>query len=125
MGTNYYRLRPPITCLRLLEGPGYNRLSVWANHGLSGTLLIPRDSTWSMIQCFIDRDNMPALHTSWGGSERGSVVTVWDTHLDDNVMVASEYCELITVGQVKARDGAKRKDGTPTELWGYEKEQDG
>ena len=52
------------------------------------------------------------LRTHYGGKDRGLVVTVIHDVPDETIAI-SEYGELLTVGQVKARDGAKRSDGTP------------
>ena len=48
------------------------------------------------------------------------MVTINDKHLADEATVISEYGDLLTVAQVKARDGVERSDGWPTELFGYE-----
>lgn len=63
------------------------------------------------------------MRTHWGGSEVGSIVTENENNLPDEMIVISEYGDLLTVREVRARQGAKRKDGAPTELFGYEKEQ--
>jgi len=68
-------------------------------------------------------DNKCPLRSYWGGSEKGSIVYTNENDLSDDMLVISSYGELLTVAQVKARHGAKRKDNMPTELFGYEKEE--
>ena len=67
-----------------------------------------------------EEDNECPLRTHWGGKERGAVVDVNDPTIPDEATVISEYGDVLTVAQVKARDGQHRADGYPTELFGYE-----
>ena len=120
MSTSFYRLKSPITHLRLEDTGGHDRLSIWVNHAFVGTLTLAYRETRSVIGLLADDDDQCPLRTHWGGSERGAVVTVNDPDLPDEAVVISEYDELLTIAQVKARDGAKRADGMPTELFGYE-----
>ncbi len=69
-----------------------------------------------------EEDNECPLRTHWGGKDRGAIVTVNDEEIADEAIVISEYNEILTVAEVKARDGARRADGMPTELFGYETE---
>ena len=122
MSTSYYRLAPPTTHIRVEETPGHARLTLFINHAMSGTLIVRQDEmkeTVRLFQLYEDDDQCP-LRTHWGGKDRGTVVTVNDETLPEEAVVISEYGELLTVAQVKARDGAKRADGFPTELFGYE-----
>jgi len=122
MSTSYYRLKPPVTHLRLEEGDGHDRLTIWVNHANAGTLTLRKEEMREMLDCFIlhEADNECPLRSYWGGADRGAVVYANENDLPDEMMVISEYGELLTVAQVKARDGAHRKDGWPTELFGYE-----
>ncbi len=122
MSTSYYRLREPVTSLRIERNETHARLSIWTNHGLAGTLVLRGDELAPLLCALsLDQDDFTCpLRTHWGGKDRGSVVTVNDPSLPDDVNVISEYGVLLTVGEVKARDGAKRSDGYPTELFGYE-----
>jgi hypothetical protein len=124
MSTSYYRLRPPVTHLRLESGGGHDRLSIWIDHGLAGVLRLPKAATRDLLRAFIldEVDSECPLLTHWGG--KAAVVTVNDGSLPDETVVVSEYGELLTVAEVKVRDGAVRSDGMPTELFGYEGVQD-
>lgn len=119
MSTSYYRLRSPITHLRLESGGGHDRLSIWIDHGLAGVLTLPKEATRDLARAFILDSECP-LRTHWDSERQKAVVVVNDESLPDEVAVVSEYGELLTVGDVKARDGATRADGMPTELFGYE-----
>jgi len=124
MSTSYYRLKPPITYLRLEEGHGHDKLTLWVNHANVGTITLRKEEVRGVISCFTlyEEDNECPLRSYWGGSERGSAVYANENDLPDDMLVISEYGELLTVAQVKARHGAKRKDKMPTELFSYEKE---
>ena len=118
MSTEYYKLRKPFTHLELDSTGGHGRLKVWIEHGLSGMLTIPnRHLADVLLPLFVEHP--PVLRTHWGG-KKGAIVTVEDRTLSDETVVLSEYGELLTVAKVKARAGATRKDGMPTELFGYE-----
>lgn len=120
MSTSYYGLHKPITHLRVeSSNQGHTKLAIWIDHGHAGTLTIPTQSLGDVLFLLFDCDKHPPLRTHWGG-EYGAIVTVCDKDMPDEAVLISEYGKLLTVGQVKARDGAKRLDGMPTELFGYE-----
>lgn len=107
----YYRLKPPVTSLRLKTGPGHDRLSVWVNHGLAGELVLPKTTARDVVLCFAEREldeSRCPLRTTWDGND--PVVMVNVPRLDDDTMLVSEYGDLLTVAQVKARHRAKRKE---------------
>ena len=119
MSTSYYGLYKPLTCLRIeCSNQEHTRLSVWICGGHAGTLTVPTQTLKNFLMLFCSDHNC-LLRTHWGGKDRGSVVTVLHDAPDETIVI-SEYGQLLTVGQVKARDGAKRSDGMPTELFGYE-----
>lgn len=118
MSTEYYKLRKPFTHLELDSTSGHSCLKVWIGHGLSGTLTVPNRHLVEVLRP-VFLDYLPVLHTHWGGKTKGSIVTIHE-ELADETVVLSEYGELMTVAQVKARAGTTRKDGMPTELFGYE-----
>ena len=121
MSTEYYKLRKPFTHLELDSTGSHGRLKVWIEHGLSGMLTIPDRHLADVLRPLFnnDGDYPPPLRTHWGGKQ-GAVVTVNDESLPDEAVVLSEYGDLLTVAQVKTRAGATRKDGMPTEPFGYE-----
>ena len=126
MSTSYYRLKQPITYLRVEDIGGHNKISIWVAHGLSGELIVPKEQTRYIVDCFVEyeEDNRCPLRTHWGGKDRGSVVTIIDPTYPDEAIVVSEYGDILTVAEVKARDGARRTDNMPTELFGYEDKQE-
>jgi len=99
-----------------------DQLQIWINHELSGLLTVSKHDTRKILSMFTayEEDNECPLRSHWGGPERGSIVTINDPTIPDEACVISEYGELLTVREVKARSGAKRSDGMPTELFGYE-----
>lgn len=124
MSTSYYRLREPFTSLRLEKGPTHDRLTVWEEHANAGTLTVR--GGWgkhvALLFALQEGDEQCPVRTHWGGVDRGAVVTFRDRDKDlpDEIVLVSEYGDVVTVGYVRARDGAKRSDGWPTELFGYE-----
>ena len=122
MSTSYYGLREHVTSLRLEEGPGHDRLTIWVDHGNAGTLVLPRGFGKNMARMFAETDvddSECPMRTHWGG-EIGAVVTENQTDLQDERVLVSEYGDVLTVAAIRARAGAKRHDKMPTELFGYE-----
>ena len=101
MSTSYFRLKPFVQEL----------VKVQAELGIPGKYLLPFASK--------EPDDKCPMRSYWGGSERGSVVYA-NENLPDDTLLISSYGELLTVAQVKARNGARRQDSMPTELFGYE-----
>jgi hypothetical protein len=121
MGTSYYRLKDPFTAFRVETIDGLDRVSLWARGEPVGVLEVPAGCGAQVVSTLIDRDvGVAPLHTHWGG-EVGSVVTENEPGLPDDMVLVSEYGDVLTVGEVRRRAGAKRKDGWPTELRGYER----
>jgi hypothetical protein len=122
MSTSYYDLMEGITSLRLEEGPAHDRLTVFDNHANCGTLTLALGRGRTVALAFaIQADDQDApIRTHWGGKDVGSVVTEHRRGLADDYCLVSEYGEVLTVGQIRARAGARRKDAMPTELFGYE-----
>lgn len=127
MSTSYYKLRGPYTHIKITEsarGPEWCRIELMAEGEFAGEMILRHEEVYNVIKNFAEAsydDSQAALRTHWGGKERGAIVTVQDESLADDVTVISEYGDILTVGEVKARDGAHRQDGYPTELFGYEK----
>ena len=122
MSTSYFRLKKPVSHLELREAADGYLLTVWVDGKYTGILHLPPEHLKSVVGMFTqyEGDFDCPLRTHWGGPERGTIVTVNDDTLADELVVISEYGDLLTVGQVMARSGARRKDGMPTELFGYE-----
>jgi len=122
MSISYNQPIEGITKLRLVEGQAHDRLSIWIEHGLSGELVLPLGWGARLARMFSKDsgdDSNDAMRTHWGGENVGTVVTD-NAHLPDRAILISEYGEVLTAGEVRARAGARRKDGMPTELFGYE-----
>jgi hypothetical protein len=122
MSTSYYHIAKPISALQMRDDGANCFLEIWIAGFYAGALTMPKEHVGSILRMMYEYtdDFHCALRTHWGGSDRGAIVTVNDETLADEAVIISEYGELLTVAQVKARDGAKRHDGMPTELFGYE-----
>lgn len=114
MGTNYYRLKDPWTSLRLEMGPAHDRITLWETGANAGTLTVSKGLGKAVALQFTteEEDGSAALHTHWGGTERGSVVTE-NRDLLSGATVISEDGEVMKVEDVRRRDRARRSDGTP------------
>ena len=121
MSTSYYKLKEPITSIRIESNERHDKLTIFTRHGNAGMLVLDRGDGKDIARMFMayDEDNKCPMRTHWGGKE-GAVVTENEENLLDEMTVISEYGEILTVGDVRKRAGAKRKDGMPTELFGYE-----
>ena len=112
MSTAYYRLREPITSLALEEGPAHDRLRIWERHGLAGELVVSAGSGREIARMFFETgvdDLHCAIHTYYGGAERGGVGTVNDPTLPDSATVLDgDTGEVLTVGEVKGYAGLGR-----------------
>ena len=122
MSTSYYALRKPISNLQMRDDGANCFLEIWIAGFYAGALTTPKEHIGSIRRMMYEGtdDFHCPLRTHWGGKDRGAIVTVNIPDLADEELVISEYGELLTVAQVKGRDGAKREDGYPTELFGYE-----
>src|SRR3990170_3080808 len=106
MSTSYYRLKEEITSLRLEEGPAHDRLAVWENHALAGTLTLSLGQGRRIAKYFAQTDEDGAhcpLRSYWVGGERGTVVYENGAPLPDEAIVVSEYGQVLTAAQVRAR----------------------
>ena len=123
MSTSYYRIAKPVSALQIHDNTDkLDTIEFWIAGEYAGALTMDKHHVKSFVRKFTEYtdDFHCPLRTHWGGRDRGAIVTVNDDEIADDDLVISEDGELLTVTQVKARDGAKRKDGFPTELFGYE-----
>lgn len=106
MSTSYYRLRPPVTHLRLEDGGKHNNLYVWVDSNAAGILTLLKATTRDIMLFFALReaDDVCPLRIHYGGPQREAAVIVNDESLPDEATVISEYGELLTVGEIKAQE---------------------
>jgi len=120
VSTSYYRLAPPITHLEVKDDGDHKIIGIWMRGEKVGELRVPECEVKRFAHLLYEwEDDVKCpLRTYWNGKE--SVVIVNDPEMPDDAVVISEYGDILTVGKVKTRQGAKRSDGWPTELFGYE-----
>lgn len=110
MSTSYYRLKEPITSLRLTSGPAWDHLTVFENGAQAGTLVLSKDVGPRVALMFADKQEFTCpAHTHWGGADRGCVVTINDKEMSDDAVVVSQYGEIMTIGKVKSYDGMGKR----------------
>lgn len=102
MSTEYYALKKPITSIRPKIMGGHTHVGIWVNHAKSGTLLFRNDEWADAIWLFVDKDESP-MRTFWGAVKDGCIVKETDASSPAEQQVVSEFGELITVGQIRAK----------------------
>lgn len=122
MSTAYYYLREPFTSIRLERGPSHDRVTLWERGANIGTLTVSA-GTGSMVTYLfaeVEYDGKAPMRTHWGGTKVGCVVTENVRGLDPSLVLVSEYGDVLTVGDIRARSGHGRGTAKPGELFGYE-----
>ena len=73
MGTNYYKLKKPVTHLSIENACGPTvRVKIWLYHGLAGGILVHKDELSDFIQIFSSDE--VAYHSHYGDVEKGKVI---------------------------------------------------
>jgi len=108
MSTSYYHLRRPVTSLHLREAE-HDELSVWTDHGLSGTLTMPKGHGKLLARMLANTDAVPPLHVHYGGDSVGCVASESATGLDPSLILVSDCGEIVTVAEVRAMAGMGRR----------------
>ena len=124
MSTSYYYVRQPFTSVRLEEGQVHDRVTIFEKGANCGTLTVTAGIGSSVCWFFADHnvdDWHAPMRTHWGGDTVGCVVTENVRGLDPDLVLVSGYGIPIAVAEIRALAGQGRKDGTPGELFGYDK----
>jgi len=101
MSTSYYRLKPPITSIRIDDLGNHDRINVWVSHGLSGSLTVSKDETPQILFMFaeIELDETKCITATW--SKLFGTIINNDKGLSDTDCVISEYGKLHTIGEIR------------------------
>ena len=102
MSTEYYALKKPITSIKPEVMGGHTHVGIWVNHAKSGTLVFRNDEWVAAKRLFVDVSKS-AMRSFWGGTEKGCIVEETDTSSSAEQQMVSEYGELETVGQIRAK----------------------
>ena len=119
MSTSYYRLAKPITHLKVETNGTRVKLGIWVNDLYTGELSINEHELSELILKFREDegDDVCPARTHWGGTDVGTVVTIRGP---DEMQVISEYGDLLTIEDIRARAGyAKGAPDKYGELFGY------
>ena len=124
MSTSYYYVRQPFTSVHLEEGPVHDRVTIFEKGANCGMLTVTAGTGSSVCWFFADHnveDWQAPMRTHYGGKDVGCVVTENLRGLDPRLLLISEYGKPMTVGEIRALAGRRRKDDAPGELFGYDK----
>ena len=112
MSTEYYRFVPPFTSIRIDEDATYDRVTVFEKNANCGVLTVTRGLGRAVALLFRHDEAHPVLRTYWGGNDQGCQVEECAYFLHDDEYVVSEYGEVSTVAEVKAKRGKGRDEST-------------
>jgi hypothetical protein len=99
MSTSYYRLREPITSVRVDDIGGHDRISVWIAHGLAGSLVVRKLETKVILRMFAQE--APSFYVYCDAGRKVRCIMI-EEGLEDAECLVSESGELFNVGQVRA-----------------------
>ena len=104
MSAEYYALKKPITSIRPEIMGGHTHVGIWVNHAKSGTLVFRneewKDAIWLFFEKYVSD---PPMRTFWGGTKDGCIVKETNTASPTEQQMVSEFGELMTVGQIRAK----------------------
>jgi len=105
MSTSYYRLREPITSLKLKNDGGHDKLTVFENGANCGTLILSKGNGGIVALMFcVDEDDIHCpIRTYYAGHDVGMVMQVNNKNISNDVTVISEYGDVCTIGEIKER----------------------
>ncbi len=111
MSVSYFRIVPPITHIQQGEYDDYACLRFYYAEGptmmSAGVLYVPQKHAPTILKLFAlreDDDKCP-MRTHYGGVKQGAIVTINDPNLDDKDVLISSNGELLTVKEIKAKEG--------------------
>ena len=100
MSTSYYKLKKPITSIRLTESC-HDHLTLWENTVNAGTLLLSKGIGKKISIFFADTDvDLSPVHTHWGGDREGMVITVQDNVVEYEILI-SEHGDITTLANLR------------------------
>ncbi len=120
MSTSYFMLAEPVTGIEITEAETINDMH-WTRIDISGrfvgSLLLFKDDMPQFIRLFADRDRLAARTVGVGNGKVS--VGVSDESLPDDTVLISEYGDVVTLANVKAKD----TDSAPKIDWQKEYEE--
>lgn len=112
MSTSYYFPIDGISSMRLVEGPGHDRLTIFEHGANAGELVLSlgmgRVVASALAQKDFDDSSCP-MRTHYGGKGVGCVVTEHQRGLDPNACLISENGKIFTVAQIRELSGAGKQ----------------
>lgn len=107
MSTSYYRIKKPFTSLRAeaIPGAGYTDIGIWVNHSKAGVIVVRNEEVKDALLVF----RRSVLSVFQSGIEGGHTILDYeDDDVEDDTQLISEYGELTTVAELKAKGAVER-----------------
>lgn len=105
MSTGFHRMNPPVTSVRLDEGPGHDRVSVWTDHGLSGTLTVTAGQGRRLC-LVLTRADQAVTRVGVGDGMVGLIVA--DDPPEPDECLVSDYGDVTTLSELRAAPNVER-----------------
>lgn len=120
MSTSWFRIAPPITYIQQGKWGEDVSLRFYAEDVMmsAGVLYFSEKHAPTILKLFAlreDDDKCP-MRTCYGGVGQGTVVTVNDIGLGDKDVLISSNGELLTVREIRAKEGAGKDLDEEAEL---------
>ncbi len=110
MSVSWFRIASPITYIQQVPWAlvsNYTTLQFWIDNDSLGVLYFSEEHAPAILKLFALRedDTKCPMRTHYGGVGQGTVVTINDPNLNDADMLISSNGELLTVKEIKAKEG--------------------
>jgi hypothetical protein len=99
MGTEYYELKKPLTSLVCQDIGGHIHLTIFMNHGSTGTLILRKGEELSDFLNLLKGECV--AKTSYLGDIKGKVLKLMKSFDSENVQLLSSNDESITLKELK------------------------
>ena len=95
MSTEYYRLKHPLTSIRVVENDGHVRITLWEEGANIGTLVVSKRNAPKILLMVAEEE--PALVVV---NNKGKVTVAKNQHVSPDEWVVSEYGKPIQAEQL-------------------------
>jgi hypothetical protein len=100
MSTSYYCTKPPVSAVRVDEGPEHDLIHIWEAGAKAGTLTVARGRGLTVARMFFNLDESQAPFITWGMGG-GKVGREDLLRLVENCCLMSEYGEIVWLADLR------------------------